>query len=386
MNLLYSAAEATISGANKSMCIVAESIKKRGNNVYIILPEHGDIEKELEERDLQYFIIKSHTWTESNKENRKSQYIKNILKKYKNLIAILKIKNLIKKYNIDIVHNNSSSSYVAIEAAHKLGIKTIWHFREFLEEDHGIKISKEFKSEKIINSCSLGIAISKSVLNKFTKLYKDIKIEMIYNGIKVEDFYNEKQILKLDKINICIIGRVSPGKGQKELVQAVEILNKEKYGKFKINIVGDDSYQYANELKQYVKEHKLEEIVQFIKPTKEITKLYADTDIIVVASRNEAFGRVTVEGMLSSCLVIGANTAGTKEIIQDMVTGILYKQGSINDLAEKIKLACNNKEKSNEIIENAREYAKQNFNSQKNVENIYSLYKRLIKEGGNNNV
>ena len=43
MNLLYSSAEATISGANKSMCIVAETLRREGNNVYVLLPEKGPI-------------------------------------------------------------------------------------------------------------------------------------------------------------------------------------------------------------------------------------------------------------------------------------------------------------------------------------------------------
>lgn len=149
-------------------------------------------------------------------------------------------------------------------------------------------------------------------------------------------------------------------------------------------MVGDDTYQYAEELKQYVKEHNLEKIVEFVKPTKDIQKIYANTDILVVASRREAFGRVAVEGMLASCLVIGANTAGTKEIIKDRETGILYEQGNIEDLAKNIEYVCMNKKQMNDIIKNARWYAKENFNSQQNADNINKLYHELMAEDGRN--
>ena len=48
-------------------------------------------------------------------------------------------------------------------------------------------------------------------------------------------------------------------------------------------------------------------------------------DIALVASCSEAFGRVTVEAMLAGMLVIGADVAGTSELICDGVNGILYE-------------------------------------------------------------
>ena len=380
MNLLYSSAEATISGANKSMCIVAETLRKEGNNVYVLLPEKGPIEEELKDRGIQYFIIKSHSWIEADKKNTIQHNLKMIIKKYVNLFAIKKIKKILQKYRINIVHNNSSSSYVAVKAAQKLNIKTVWHFREFLEEDHGIRISRFFNSKNIIENCSAGIAISKSIYDKFSKIYKNLYIKLIYNGIKVDDFYNEKKILQNGTVTISIIGRVSAGKGQKELIDAIKIIRDEGISNILINIVGDDTYKYAEDLKEYVKENKLDKMVEFIKPTKDIQKIYKNTDILVVASRNEAFGRVAVEGMLSSCLVIGANTAGTKEIVKDMETGILYNQGDDKDLANKLKLAIDNNEKMNEIIIKARDYAKKKFNSEQNARNIANLYYELLKK------
>lgn len=380
MNLLYSSAEATISGANKSMCIVAETLRREGNNVYVLLPEKGPIEEELKDRGIQYFIIKSHSWIEADKKNTMLKNLKMIIKKYANLFAIKKIKMILQKYKIDIVHNNSSSSYVAVKAAQMLNIKTVWHFREFLEEDHGIRISRFFNSKNIIENCSAGIAISKSIYDKFSKIYKNLYIKLIYNGIKVDDFYNEKKILQNGTVTISIIGRVSAGKGQKELIDAIKIIRDEGISNILINIVGDDTYKYAEDLKEYVKENKLDKMVEFIKPTKDIQKIYKNTDILVVASRNEAFGRVAVEGMLSSCLVIGANTAGTKEIVKDMETGILYNQGDDKDLANKLKLAIDNNEKMNEIIIKARDYAKKKFDSEQNARNIANLYYELLKK------
>ena len=59
-------------------------------------------------------------------------------------------------------------------------------------------------------------------------------------------------------------------------------------------------------------------------------------DVGIVSSDNEAFGRTTIEGMLSTLAMIGRNSGGTTEQIRDGQTGFLY-DGSVKDLASKIE-------------------------------------------------
>ena len=61
------------------------------------------------------------------------------------------------------------------------------------------------------------------------------------------------------------------------------------------------------------------------------------SDIVLVCSKSEAFGRVTIEGMFSGRPVIGARSAATAELIKDGVNGLLYDPGNPGDLADKIK-------------------------------------------------
>ena len=48
------------------------------------------------------------------------------------------------------------------------------------------------------------------------------------------------------------------------------------------------------------------------------------SDIFIMNSKAEGFGRVTVEAMLAGCLVLGRRTGGTLEIIDNAKNGILY--------------------------------------------------------------
>ena len=51
------------------------------------------------------------------------------------------------------------------------------------------------------------------------------------------------------------------------------------------------------------------------------------------------FGRVTVESMLGKCLVVGAASGATTELIQDGVNGILYQPDDEADFCKKLT-AC----------------------------------------------
>ena len=48
-----------------------------------------------------------------------------------NFISIMKLKKKIKKMNIDVIHSNTSVIDVGAKVAKQLGIKHVWHFREF---------------------------------------------------------------------------------------------------------------------------------------------------------------------------------------------------------------------------------------------------------------
>ena len=128
-----------------------------------------------------------------------------------------------------------------------------------------------------------------------------------------------------------------------------------------------------------VKNH-LERHVIFAGFTENMEEVWRNTDLCVMCSRAEAFGRVTVEAMLAGAFVIGANTAGTAEIIEDQKSGLLYKQGDPGDLALKIMYVLQHKEWARQIAAVGQKYAREKFSAQRNAEEIVGVYQDVLKE------
>ena len=82
--------------------------------------------------------------------------------------------------------------------------------------------------------------------------------------------------------------------------------------------------------------------------------------------------------MLSENIVIGANCAGTAEIIKDGINGYLYESGNIYDLSEKIYYVIAHWNDQQKIIKNAKEYAKLNFNIESYAKKICEIYYKIL--------
>lgn len=106
-------------------------------------------------------------------------------------------------------------------------------------------------------------------------------------------------------------------------------------------------------------------------------------DIELMCAVRETFGRVTVEGMRSGLAVIGTNTGGTPEIINDFETGLLYQQGSVQDLVSKIKLLVDNRQLLQYLGKNGYEYSKMHFTVQKNVSEVFDVLNSAVGEDKN---
>ncbi len=56
-----------------------------------------------------------------------------------------------------------------------------------------------------------------------------------------------------------------------------------------------------------------------------------------MCSRMEAFGRVTVEALKAGLPVIGSNSGGTTEIIENNTNGVIFKYNNTNSLTNAIE-------------------------------------------------
>lgn len=380
MKVCYTLATSDLEGAARSMLDLIDCDIEENINVYVILPKHNELlEKKLRDKGIKYKVI--FYWTDS-----KGNIIKNSIKKIIKKISIFRIKSFLLKNDIDIVHNNSLISTNGMIAAHELGIPYICHMREDIENGLQIELMNYEELIYYVNNANCVIAISQFIKKYFeTKVKNDIV--QIYDGIQLNNYsVNKEKIFKNKDIGLIIIGRISKPKGQFDVVKAVNELVKKGYTNYKLKIVGNISdNEYFSEIRDYININKLEKYIEYIPFTDDLKKIREQSDICLVCSTNEGLGRVTIEAMLSSELVIGADSTGTKELIEDGHNGFLYKSGDYKTLSEIIIKVSQDKKSINEIVKAGHEFAINNFNTMVQGRKVIDIYNNIMESKRNEN-
>jgi glycosyltransferase involved in cell wall biosynthesis len=171
---------------------------------------------------------------------------------------------------------------------------------------------------------------------------------------------------------------VHPLKGQDEAISALFELIRRGINA-QLLIVGDGSKHFQATLHQQVEDYGLTQQVKFIGYSENPTRIMRMADVVLMCSRWEAFGRVTVEAMLAGKPVIGTiNSGGTMELIQDGITGLLYKPGDHDELANKIQFLYENPEKKSKLGSAARLWAAGRFTQERYAKETLTLLSEVL--------
>lgn len=373
INVIYILHESGMGGAVQSLLDMLAARQKRLNPI-VIIPGHGIVEERLQQMNIVYYVVPYLSDYSGIGVHTQAEVDSVFNDNYR---AALELQEVIKREKIQIIHSNSSANSVGAMAALIAGIPHIWHIRELLEEHFDCEfLDKDLKRELFQCADSL-ISISDCVKNAYRHKY-GVDSERIYDGLEVKRFMMDGLP---DREENCFLlaGGLSRQKGQLDAIKAVNELVKNGMN-IQLYIVGDGNEQYRWILKQYIRIYGLESHVHIDKYRKDLREYRKLCRYSITASRMEALGRVTIEAMLAGCIVIGADTGGTAEIIgKDSARGYLYRQGDYRNLAEVMRCAIEHSSNHKGIWQAAQTYALENFNSEKYVEKVMEVYEGALQ-------
>lgn len=182
---------------------------------------------------------------------------------------------------------------------------------------------------------------------------------------------------KIPQLTIGIVARLETIKGVDIIMPAfAKVLS--KFPECKLLIVGDgkERAKMEKQQKEYgISENNVEWTgrVEYSK----LPELYKRMSFVWVPSRSEGFGLSAIEAMAQGRTVIASATGGLNEIVHNDVDGVLFENGSSEDLAEKTIELLNNPEKMEALCTNAIQNAKQ-FSFERYSTSILSLYSKIV--------
>jgi glycosyltransferase involved in cell wall biosynthesis len=191
------------------------------------------------------------------------------------------------------------------------------------------------------------------------------------------DELKREHTLPKDKLLIGIVGRMTPGKGHEEFLEAAKIINNKNSGKVHFVVIGNASFgeeQYENEIKLLSKQLNIDNIT-FTGYTPEPQKLMGVLDIMALPSHNESFGRVLLEAMALNIPVAASGNAGVIDIVIDNETGLLFEPKNSEQLAEKLTILIENESIRMKFSESGYKRAKDYFTFKIMTDKLTEFYK-----------
>lgn len=356
-------------GSNRSLISIVNKLVEYNYDISLIMPLGSEeIKTQINPRVLVCIIDYDYSIIIKNQVKGKKRKIKFIGKK---LLGYFKVIKFLIKLKPDIIYTNNSIVNHGIFASLLLRIPHIWQFRESviqhnqvfnnLTYDFGQNIQKWLYSKSKIR-----ISNSSSLRNDYIQNFK-VDSKVVYNGvIKLEEISSEPRILTNKEITLAIIGGISDNKGQIIAAKAIEILN-DKSIECRLLIAGEGD---TAAIKQSVNP-KTNNHIHFLGFVKEVSQVYRQTDILLICSQYESFGRTAVEAFALGIPVISSKCGGPEEIINEGSNGYFFNR-TPEDLADKIILAINT-DKYLDLSNGALLRAK-NFTIENNVSNLNEIF------------
>lgn len=313
INILYIAVGE--GGSDQALITLIKELENKVNPYVILgrLASQSTIEK-LQLENIPYSIFNyDFFWypTKKNVWNYITRPIYAIKLRNKKKHFTRQVIELSRENKIDIIHTNSSAFQFGFAAAQLLKIPHIWHLREYqsLDFGHSHAYSFSYLKKLLRTPGNFNIAITQGIYNFYQLQEKNSTI--IYDGVLKQNYKPENHP---KEPFFLFVGRIVKEKGIFSLLNSYKNY-RQKGGTFKLIFAGNYSSKTKQKIDRLIEEAGIQNYIIFkgALATNQIYDLMNHAMALIVPSPFEAFGLITAEAMFNKCLVIGRDTAGTKE-------------------------------------------------------------------------
>jgi glycosyltransferase involved in cell wall biosynthesis len=362
MNILLIANSSEIGGGNRSLELLALGLRAKGFGVLIVLPQSGPIEESLKANELDVLVQPCYTISLSNVK--------------KSVVGTYSWVQIIRQYNIDIVHANGCGQARSVSFAAKLKrIPVICHVR-FLMNDNYLRWVFRF-----VPKPNCFIYVSQSLADDVIPVFKSCGIRsknfIIHNAVVVSDreiVYRDEEIK-----NVGMVANFQEFKGHEDFIYMAKLLAKTN-NNLMFHLCGGDVYGNSREiyLKMFVENCGISHLFSFHGFVDDVIKFIDSMDVIVCPSHDEAFGRSAIEAMARGKPVVVTNVGGLAEIVEDGVNGFIVPPKNPEKLADSVDTLLNEIDIS-VISKNNIKKVNSMFSADVHVRRMIDIYKRFFR-------
>ena len=307
------------------------------------------------------------------------------------LVTLIKLYRLMRRERPDIVHTHQSKAgFVGRIAARLAGVPIVVH------TFHGHIFHGYFspaKTRLVLLMERIGARLSTRIITISPRLRDEIagfgvtkphRIEVIPLGFELEAYATEvrgsgefRRSLDLPERAKLIgaVGRLVPIKNIPLLLEAAAVARQQDPN-IHVVIVGDGELRM--ELEAQVSALGLDDSVTFAGWRRDLPRVYADLDAVVISSDNEGTPASLIEAMATGCPVVATRVGGVPDLISDGETGRLVPPGDREALTSALLALLREPERTRQMAALARQQVLERHQAGRLVGDVDHLYRELL--------
>jgi glycosyltransferase involved in cell wall biosynthesis len=292
------------------------------------------------------------------------------------------LRGRIRAVRAEVVLTNTSTFPQGAIAARLEGVPHVWQVHEFGREDLGLRnVLGDSVGLRLIGVLSTRvIACSESVANRLTRKVPAPKVSVVYGAVDVTE--SPTPAPTGEPLRLLTLGRLHPAKALEDAIRATAILSARGLD-VELHVVGGGPRSpYRPALEQLASDSGVGNRIQFHLHTPTPAAELARSNVFLMTSRAEAFGRVTIEAMKAGRPVVAARSAGNLELVRDGWNGLLYRTGDAEDLAAKISRLYQDPALRDALGAQGLEWARSRFTLERHGGELRGVLEEAVRSAG----
>lgn len=391
-------------GATQGILELLAKLPREKYLAYLVTPDRPNERQRLAFANLaeQHFQVPMTWW------NRKTAlplvwrwivWLRGGLATLGHLRPLIKISQIIREHQIDIVYTDTVLILDGALAAKVCRIPHIWHIKEWVGQNGRVKFwLPDGLLVKVIGYFSEYVIVMTHFIGELFKKHQlDDRLKVIYDGVNLVHYAGNANGLALRETlgvreDCCVVGMsaslASTWKQHNLFIEMAALLAPVfpnvvfvVFGaepKKHRNPVYNRPWHYFCALKARVAHLDLDGQFIWAGFHSDIAQMMDALDILVHPCAQEPFGRVAIEAMAAGRPVVGPDRGGIAESVVHGKTGLLVPTDDVKAFAEAVAYLIKNPEVRKRMGVNAREHTAEHFSILQHINRIEEIFHQTL--------
>ncbi len=302
--------------------------------------------------------------------------------------VIRRLMNLIRRYNVDLVHTHEFRSNIfGLLAARLRGVPVITTVHGWIANDRRGKLLNAV-NRSLLRFFDNVVVVSRCLEQTVTRAgVNPRRISVVYNTLHMAHYridrsqqpLKEELGLSRETVLAAKIGRLSPEKGHSDLLKAFASVVDRGYDAH-LALIGIGPIEPV--LRKQASELGLGRRVHFCGFRKDMVDCYNSIDLVIQASYTEGMPNVILESLVMGVPVIATDVGGTNEIVSNGVSGRLLPAGDPGGMAGAIMDFLSAPGAYEDMAAFGRRRVMADFDSRRRILQMKSIYEQQLRQKG----